>query len=99
MGHTPFEKDVAVYGKAYNGIDTLLTAKKPDHSRMRRVLDYAFTSKALKEQTPVITEHVDRLVDTLTVRVGKDSDRKVDLADWYAWMTFDVIGECYTLNL
>ena len=93
VGHIPFEKDVAVYGKAYNGNDTLLTAKKPDHSRMRRVLDYAFTTKALKEQTPVIFEHVDRLIDILTTRVGKDSDGRMDLAQWYAWMTFDVIGE------
>jgi cytochrome P450 len=92
-GHRPFEKDVAVYGKAPNGIDTLLTAKKQDHSRMRRVLDHAFSTKALKEQEPLILGSIDKLVRCLHNQVTRPYAGKVDLTNWYRWMSFDVTGD------
>lgn len=92
-GHRSFEKDVAVYGKSPNGIDTLLTAPKPDHSRMRRVLDHAFSVKALRQQDPTVQNSVEKLIRCLYEQIDGRARGKVNLSDWYSWMSFDLIGQ------
>ncbi|MCJ1387611.1 hypothetical protein MMC18_000454 [Xylographa bjoerkii] len=92
-GHRPFERDVAVYGKPVNGVDTLLTANRPDHLRMRRVLDHAFSSKALKEQDSLIMSTVNKFIHCLYKQASQPSTEKVDLAKWFNWMSFDLIGD------
>ncbi|MCJ1282481.1 hypothetical protein MMC26_001804 [Xylographa opegraphella] len=92
-GHRPFDRDVAVYGKPVNGVDTLLTADRLDHPRMRRVLDHAFSSQALKEQDSIILGTVDKFIQCLTNQASQPSTAKVDMAKWFNWMTFDLIGD------
>ena len=94
VGHRPFEHDAAVYGRAVNGVDNLLTAKKVDHSRMRRVLDHAFSTKALREQSPIILGYVDSLIEGVYEQAVGTSGGKLDLAQRYSWMSFDLIGTC-----
>ena len=92
VGHRPYEHDTAVYGRAPNGVDTLLTAKKVDHSRLRRVLDHAFSAKALREQNPLILAYVDSLIEGLYEQIAGPCRGKVDLTQRYGWMSFDLIG-------
>jgi len=94
VGHRPFEHDAAVYGRARNGVDTLLTAKKADHSRLRRVLDHAFSTKALREQSPVILSYVDSLIEGIYEQAAGPSGGKMDVVQRYSWMSFDLIGGC-----
>ena len=54
IGRRDLEHDIAVYGRPPNGVDSLLSANFSDHSRMRRVLDHAFSAKAFKDQEPIV---------------------------------------------
>ncbi|MCJ1384126.1 hypothetical protein MMC17_007242 [Xylographa soralifera] len=92
-GHRPFDRDVAVYGKPVNGVDTLLTADRLDHPRMRRVLDHAFSSRALKEQDSLILSTVDKFIQCLYRQASQPSTEIVDMAKWFNWMSFDLIGD------
>ena len=93
VGHKHFEKDLAVVGKPPNGVDSLITAKRVDHSRMRRTLDHAFSIRAFREQEPTVMAFVDRLISRLHDQVNGPSRGKVDVCKWYNWMSFDVIGD------
>ena len=93
QGRQDYEKDLTVYGKPPNGVDSLLTADTPDHSRMRRVTDHAFSDKSFREQEPMIQSYVDNLVKQLHEQVKGPLNGKVDLVKWYEWTSFDIIGE------
>lgn len=60
-----------------------------DHSRHRRVLSPAFSDKALRDQEPTITKHVDMLIQ----RLGERAGTPVDLLDWSNFVVFDIIGD------
>lgn len=92
-GHIPFERDGLTYGKAANGIDTLLTASKKDHARLRRVLDHAFSDRAFREQEPLVVGHVDKLIKGLHEQARAQHSGKVNIVKWYTWMIFDIIGD------
>lgn len=94
-GRPPFEQDERVHGKPPNPdrAVSMLTAKLPDHSRMRRVLDHAFSSKAFQEQQPVLESYVRKLIDNLREQVHYPRQGDVDLVKWLNWTTFDIIGD------
>ena len=92
-GRRGFDKDLAVYGKPPNGVDSLLTANHTQHARMRRVLDHAFSAKAFREQEPVVRAYVDKLINCLREHVDGPTRGKVDVVNWYNWMSFDIIGD------
>ncbi|KAL9005678.1 MAG: hypothetical protein Q9188_001537 [Gyalolechia gomerana] len=87
-GVNPFAKDKLVFG----GIQNILTANDADHSRIRRLLSHAFSDKALREQEPLIQVYVNTLIDGLRKKC-KGTGCKADLANWFNWTTFDVIGD------
>lgn len=89
QGHAKFPKDLRLWGN----IQGILTAPDADHSRMRRLLSHAFSDKALREQESLIQSHVHELISGLTKSIQGSSNGKIDLADWYHWTTFDVIGD------
>lgn len=92
-GHPFFERDELTYGKAANGVHTLLTAPKEDHARLRRVLDHAFSDRANREQEPIVVGHVDTLISSLHEQIRGQYLGKVDVVKWYNWLSFDVIGD------
>ncbi|KAL8715846.1 MAG: hypothetical protein Q9220_000513 [cf. Caloplaca sp. 1 TL-2023] len=87
-GINPFAKDAILH----TGIDSIVSANDADHSRMRRLLSYAFSDKALREQEPVIQVHIDELMMGLKKHI-KGSEGRADLAAWFNWTTFDIIGD------
>lgn len=87
-GINPFSKDHLVFA----GKQNIVTANDADHSRMRRLLSHAFSDKALREQEPLIQVYVNALIDGLRKQC-KNSEGKADLADWFNWTTFDVVGD------
>ena len=92
-GHRDFEKDLAVYGSPPNKVHSILTAPRADHSRMRRVLENAFSVKAFREQEPIVLAYVDKLIRCLHEEVDRSDVNKVDVVQWYNWMSFDIIGD------
>ena len=48
------------------GIQLLLTADPPDHTRLRRLANKAFTPRAVEQLRPQVVEVVDRLLDDAT---------------------------------
>ncbi|KAL8919920.1 MAG: hypothetical protein Q9172_004738 [Xanthocarpia lactea] len=87
-GINPFSKDLVVYA----GVSNIITANDADHSRMRRLLSHAFSDKALREQEPIIQVYVNNLMAGLR-KVCKEHGGRADLAEWFNWTTFDVIGD------
>jgi averantin hydroxylase len=73
-----------------NGVYHILGANRANHSRFRRLLSHSFSDKGIREQTPVIQQHVNLLIQRLHEHAGKGSQNMVD---WYNWTTFDVIGD------
>ena len=92
-GHPPFERDGHTFGKAFNGVHTLLTAPRLDHARSRRVLDHAFADRAYRDQKPAVVGHVDTLIRSLHEQIRGQDLGKVDIGKWYNWMSFDIIGD------
>ena len=62
-------------------------AEGPYHARLRKQLSYAFSDKALKQQEPLIREHIDMLISQLGTRALAGA--KVDMTQWYNFTTFD----------
>lgn len=92
-GHAAFERDKQTYGRAPNGVDTLLTTSKEDHARMRRILDHSFSDRAGREQEPIVLDHMNTLIKSLHEQVEGPNRGNVDVSKWYNWMSFDIIGD------
>lgn len=68
-----FIKDPMAYMRSHESeVDHILIANDADHSRMRRLLAHAFSEKALREQTELVTGHVDLLMTRLKERAGQE---------------------------
>lgn len=67
----------------------LVRNNEADHTRVRRLLSHAFSTKALEEQQPLITSYVDLLVRGLKEKAVQPQDMVV----WFNWTTFDIIGD------
>jgi len=62
------------------GIQLMLTADPPDHTRLRRLANKAFTPRAVERLRPRVTEIVDGLLDAATAD-GRTFDVMADLAE------------------
>ena len=88
-----FEKDPAVYGLPPNGTASLVTAKRSDHARMRRVLSHAFSIRALHDHEPIVESYVDLLIKRLHEQIAGEQRGKVDISMWFRWLAFDIAGD------
>jgi cytochrome P450 len=68
----------------------LIHADARQHPRIRKQLSYAFSQRDLDEQVPLIQSHIDTLVAQLRNRAN--SDEPVNIADWFKFASFDIIG-------
>jgi cytochrome P450 len=66
-------------------------ANDTDHARQRRALSHAFSTKALLEQEYIVKNYVD--VFSQKMQDFASGDGIVDVTDWFAYTTFDVIGD------
>ncbi|KAL8920855.1 MAG: hypothetical protein Q9208_006027 [Pyrenodesmia sp. 3 TL-2023] len=72
---------------------------KAKHARKRRILNAAFSDKALKNYESYIVQHADRWCELLLDggEVGWSAPR--DMAEWSDWLVFDILGElCYATS-
>lgn len=70
-----------------------LNADEPTHRRMRRLLAHAFSEKALTAQEDILTDYISQFVNGLKRECSSSREGKVNIAQWYNFTTFDVIGD------
>ncbi|KAL8868210.1 MAG: hypothetical protein Q9174_005136, partial [Haloplaca sp. 1 TL-2023] len=87
VGHKPFLKNQIFVSPPPGQGHSLITTPSPeDHARMRKLLAFSFTEKALKSQESIIQTYVQITVDRLLEIIG-DQEKKpgqgtvVDMVD------------------
>ena len=88
-GHEEFPK--ARWDVPPNGVRSILTTGRLEHSRYRRLLSHAFSAQGLAAQEPLIQRYVDLYLTQLTKQSSNQSTQ--DMVSWFNWTTFDLIGD------
>lgn len=65
------------------------------HARKRRVLNYAFSDKALRSAEPFLLRNADRWIELLgqEVQPGQGWSTSLNMANWTNWLVFDILGD------
>ncbi|TAQ86122.1 hypothetical protein B7494_g5556 [Chlorociboria aeruginascens] len=93
-GHLPFPKDPVWWAKQPGNPESLLSAPSEAHARMRKLLSYGFTARAVRAQEPMIQKYVGMLIERLTEQVeGKAAGAVIDIVPWFNFTTFDIFGD------
>lgn len=66
-------------------------ANDVDHARQRRALSHAFSTKALLEQEYIVKSYID--VFSEQMNAFSKAGKIVNVTDWFAFTTFDIIGD------
>jgi cytochrome P450 len=74
----------------FKNTESIVTAPRADHSRIRRTVAHAFSDKALREQEYIVQDYIDQLISRLT---DKCTEGPQDLVRWYNYTTFDIMGD------
>nr|KMM66554.1 trichothecene C-15 hydroxylase [Coccidioides posadasii RMSCC 3488] len=88
-----FPKDRSRYMTPINGADHLVSAIDDGvHARHRKLLSYAFSNRALREQENVIRGFTDTMITKVRgeVHAGRPT---VDMKNWLNYTTFDITGD------
>lgn len=91
-------KFYAIWTRKADAINTWASINKTDHARKRRILNAAFSDRALKSAEPFIIRHVDRWCQRLLEGSEKDKgwSQPKNMADWSDYLVFDILGDlCY----
>ena len=89
--HRENVKDPTQFGMMDHNMwqQNILTSDIAAHARLRRMLSYCFSDKAMQAQEPLIRQYVDLLVR----RMHEHAGQVVDMVKWYNYTTFDIIGD------
>ncbi|KAI4270353.1 MAG: hypothetical protein L6R38_007149 [Xanthoria sp. 2 TBL-2021] len=63
-----------------------------EHARKRRILNAAFSNKALRTSEPYVIQHVDRWCQLLVDAAGHEWSQPRDMAEWSDYLVFDILG-------
>lgn len=95
--HLTFPKNPIWYklpnGKPDPGLAT--TTNIVNHARMRKLMENAFTYKALKAQEAIIQSYVTLLMTRFQeIALSAEPDGGVvNVSDWFNFITFDIVGD------
>ncbi|KAL8960811.1 MAG: hypothetical protein Q9193_002545 [Seirophora villosa] len=88
-----FPKNYDSFKETRNQISkSVFIAADEDHARMRKVINQAFSEKALRDQEPRIQSHVQTLMQQVDAEAQKNGGI-VDLNEWYNFAAFDMIAD------
>lgn len=92
-GHKNFHKDPIHVGSIQSlpGVSTITMANDADHARQRRALSHAFSTKALLEQEYIVKSYIEIFSKKMNEFAAQRET--VDIVDWFAYTTFDIIGD------
>ena len=91
--HTAFRKNYVSVNRMRNEFgESIFISDDDEHTRMRKILNCAFSPQALRDQEPLIQKHVQQFME------GVDAERAsnhgtVESTKWYMWLAFDVIAD------
>ncbi|EMR70067.1 putative cytochrome p450 monooxygenase protein [Eutypa lata UCREL1] len=97
MGHRAqgtgeFEKWDGFYRPVKDLPTDIVNASREEHGAIRRTLANGFSDRSMREQQPIIKGYIDLLISRLHDNC-KDGAKTLDIAAWYNYTTFDVIGD------
>lgn len=95
-GHQAFPKNPIWWGDLPGRAPSIVSTPDPaDHRRMRALLSTCFTPTALQAQEPTIISHVDKLIECLCRRCGKQEQdmTTINIVEWASFVAFDIIGD------
>ncbi|KAI5240129.1 hypothetical protein E4T43_06262 [Aureobasidium subglaciale] len=81
-----------IYGSGFKSLCIGSERRPEKHSRMRKSLSAAFSTKALIEQEQIINSCVDQFVSSLDQGDGA-SERGLNMTKWFEMIAFDILGE------
>ncbi|KAA8615014.1 CypX Cytochrome P450 [Pyrenophora tritici-repentis] len=89
-GHGP-NRNFPKWGmtRSHKTVDHILSANNADHSRQRRLVNHAFSDKALRAQEGIVMRYIDQLTSALEVQ----STTEVNVKNWLEWTAFDIVGD------
>ena len=67
----------------------ILSADKPNHTRLRRVLGPAFSERSIKEQDGCVIKYADLLMRKLHARAGEGP---LDVNGYFTWVSTQLFG-------
>ena len=70
-----------------------MNALHADHSRMRRLLSYAFSQQALNEQESLITNYFDLFTVKLKEQAALPNNSSINISQYFDFVTFDITGD------
>ncbi|KAI9694166.1 MAG: hypothetical protein M1822_003437 [Bathelium mastoideum] len=87
-----FRKNYDTFNETNNQIsNSVFLASHEDHSRMRKVINPAFSDRALRNQEPRMQRLVQKLILLLDEQSAKGG--AIDLNQWYNYIAFDIIAD------
>ncbi|KAF2098821.1 cytochrome P450 [Rhizodiscina lignyota] len=82
---------------------SIMSEGREKHALLRRQLASGFSERAMREQEPIIGGYIDLLIrrlreycvdrDSVDPATGMQAMKEMNMTSWYAWTTFDVIGD------
>lgn len=78
----------------FNGPIDLLSVGEADHKRLRRLMNYAFSEKALREQETILNIHLQKLIRKLSESIpSSQTPARIDFTDHAMYVVFDIISD------
>ena len=89
-----FQKDPKLYPQRHPTVRSIFTADHESHTRHRKVLNPAFSERALREQEPLFKMYLDQMMDLLERNQvsSENPNAELDLVKVMNWTTFDMVG-------
>ncbi|MCJ1433072.1 hypothetical protein MMC27_002431 [Xylographa pallens] len=93
-------KGRGVYRKNYDSFSetknhfthSIFITDDDSHKRMRKVLNYAFSPQALRNQEPIIQGYIQTLLSSIDQERLKNNGI-VDIGKWYDWIALDILAD------
>lgn len=83
-----------VWSRNGNEFNTITTVAPAAHGRKRKMLNQAFTEKAIKNAASFISQHVDRWIELISETAeGETWTKSRNMASWNDWLVFDILGD------
>ncbi|KAL2255906.1 hypothetical protein VTK26DRAFT_2501 [Humicola hyalothermophila] len=87
-----FQKSNRFYRPVEDMPTDIVNAGREEHALLRRTMAHGFSDRSMREQQPLIKGYIDLLIRRLREH-GQEGKTPVDMAAWYNFTTFDVIGD------
>lgn len=81
-----------MYGAGFKSLCVGSERDPKTHSRMKKSLSGAFSTKALSEQETIIQHCVDEFVAKVRIE-GGPATKGLNMTKWYEMIAFDILGE------